>query len=395
VLDAAWWRRHAHLVRDPDDYVVLSLEPGTAREVAEPDATPVSQDEAASSGGVAHPGEPACGGLVNHERRVARLRGVAADAKAFGKAVPHVLLAGAERTLQATLARVIAAAAAKPLVEVAHPGSIDRLAAIGLLASLAEGTVLFVEEAQALPRPFLAVLLEALARGQLALELSDGARVRRFTLRLPAFTLVAGTPDAWAMPEALRACFGLRETLQFDRREVPAQPARPAPAAPTVEAPRRGAPAPTPATPGAGPNTRSSTRPTGGPVARPSQAMAFSAPTEARARRLDLDDAPRGLDGLGREAGVLPHHEQRFPAVLRTSPTPPPIASPPPVPEGAARGVAAQIRLGELERCPARWTRGGRLTTPPQLHRAPVHAAPGMGAAPNVRRGVPAVRSTP
>jgi hypothetical protein len=231
-VDASWWRRHAHLVRDRDDQGSLRFQPGAPLEMPGP--------------AVAPPAETAFEGLLGQEDLVARLRRMVEGSRRRGTALPHVLLAGPAGTDKTTLARGLAAAAGRPLVVVAASLVGDRAKLVRLLAGLSEGglsegSVLFLEEVNALSRPLLGILLQALSERRLTLVLSDGALTRHVTLTLPPFTLVAATTDESAIPRVLHSRFGLYEALLPHAEEVLAQVVRTAAAARGSQTSRSGA----------------------------------------------------------------------------------------------------------------------------------------------------------
>ncbi len=204
AVDAAWWRRHAHLVRERGEHGCLRFDGGDARSTPR---RPTSEPPA--------PMETAFAGLVGQDERVARLTRAAQGARARGKRFPHVLLTGPAGTGKSTLARGIAVAAGRPIAQVSAPLVTDRVTWVRLLAGLAEGSVLFLDEAHALPRAAARGVARshggasALAR---ALRRGDGRAAHR-AANCPSFTLVAATTDEGAIPPALRSRFGLRETL--------------------------------------------------------------------------------------------------------------------------------------------------------------------------------------
>jgi hypothetical protein len=177
-VDGAGWSRFAHLVQDLDEFGNLHFQPGTALHAREPGAAPFGLEEA----NVANLGD-----LTPH---VERLRNVPHGLRACNRLDPHVDIAGPAGTSKAALAQMVAAAAGRPLVLQAARRCADWATSMCLLAGLAEGSVLFLDNSQPLSAPLLATLLEALAHGTLSRTLCDGATQRRVTLRLPSFAIV-------------------------------------------------------------------------------------------------------------------------------------------------------------------------------------------------------------
>jgi hypothetical protein len=139
-VDASWWRRHAHLVRERGEHGSLRFEAGAPIDAPAPDVAPPA------------PVDTAFAGLLGQAERVARLTRVAEGVRARGKRFPHVLLTGPAGTGKSTLARGIAVAAGRSIAEVSAPLVTDR-ATWGPAGGLAEGSVLFLDEAHALRAP--------------------------------------------------------------------------------------------------------------------------------------------------------------------------------------------------------------------------------------------------
>ena len=363
-VDATWWRRHARLVRDRGERGNLSFTAGTPEEVPPPDVPALA------------PATEAFAGLVGQEERILRLRGTAEGVRGQGRRFPHTLLTGPAGTGKSTLARGIAVAAGQPLAEVSAPLLSDRATFLRFLAGVAEGSVVFLDEVHALPRPLLDALLEGMAEGRMSLVLSDGVRARHVTLRLPRFTLVAATTDEGAIPPALRSRFGLREILVHYSDGELADLVRKAAPKVGAEATEEGAL-----------RLAQASRGTPREALRLLDRVMDTAPTTGTLR-LDEACVERTLARLGYDEDGLDLLEQRYLEALRESPTPVPLSR-----LARVLGTTPQTLIEHVEpwlfRCGlVRMTPGGRTAAT----RARLVTTP--RGAPNVRHGAPRARRT-
>ena len=159
-------------------------------------------------------------GLVGRDDVLARLRTERDGSRALGEPFPHTLLTGAPGTGKTTLAAGLAACSSGHLVRTNGPLLQDTASLLRLLASLAEGDILFLDEVHAVPAPVLELLYQAMSERRLALTLHEGGRGRAqglekaITLALPPFTVLAATTVPSELDRAFVSRFGVREHLE-------------------------------------------------------------------------------------------------------------------------------------------------------------------------------------
>ncbi len=129
--------------------------------------------------------------------------------------IEHVLLSGAAGLGKTTLAHIIAQEMGTGIKVTSGP-AIERVGDLGsILTNLAEGEVLFIDEAHRLNKLIEEVLYPAMEDFKLDIIIGKGPSARTLQLDLPRFTLIAATTRPGLLSSPLRSRFGVTFRLDF------------------------------------------------------------------------------------------------------------------------------------------------------------------------------------
>ena len=133
--------------------------------------------------------------------------------------VEHILLCGAAGLGKTTLANIVAREMGVGLKTTSGP-AIERVGDLGsILTNLADGDVLFIDEAHRLNKLIEEVLYPAMEDFKLDIVIGKGPSARTLQLDLPRFTLVAATTRPSLLSSPLRSRFGITFRLDFYQPE--------------------------------------------------------------------------------------------------------------------------------------------------------------------------------
>ncbi len=137
-----------------------------------------------------------------------------------GDALDHVLLTGPPGLGKTTLANIVANEMSVPLKSTSGPVLEKPGDLAGLLTSLEEKSVLFIDEIHRLSPVVEEYLYSAMEDYKIDIMIDSGPNARTVQISLPKFTLVGATTRAGMLTAPLRDRFGIKVRLDYYEPEL-------------------------------------------------------------------------------------------------------------------------------------------------------------------------------
>lgn len=132
-----------------------------------------------------------------------------------GEPLDHVLLSGPPGLGKTTMAAILATELGVAMHSTSGPAVEKKGDLAGILTSIEEGDVLFIDEIHRLSAVVEENLYPAMEDFHIDVMIGDGPHARSLKLNLPRFTLVGATTRSGLLTSPLRGRFGIIENLEF------------------------------------------------------------------------------------------------------------------------------------------------------------------------------------
>ena len=153
--------------------------------------------------------------FTGQAKTVERLQIMVGAAKRRGDALNHILISGPPGLGKTTLSFILGNELGKNVRVTSGPVVEKAGDLAGLLTSLEEGDILFIDEIHRIPKTVEEYLYSAMEDFRLDIMIDQGPNARSVRLSIPRFTLVGATTRAGLLTSPLRSRFTLQTRLDY------------------------------------------------------------------------------------------------------------------------------------------------------------------------------------
>ncbi len=155
------------------------------------------------------------GDFTGQPKTVERLQVMVGAARRRGEPLNHILLSGPPGLGKTSLAFILGHEMGKAVRVTSGPVVEKASDLAGLLTSLEEGDLLFIDEIHRIPKTVEEYLYSAMEDFRLDIMIDQGPNARSVRLSIPRFTLVGATTRAGLLTAPLRSRFTLQTRLDY------------------------------------------------------------------------------------------------------------------------------------------------------------------------------------
>ena len=156
--------------------------------------------------------------FVGQAKTVERLKVMVGAARRRGDPLNHILLSGPPGLGKTTLSLILGAEMGKTVRITSGPVVEKAGDLAGLLTSLEEGDLLFIDEIHRIPKTVEEYLYSAMEDFRLDIMIDQGPNARSVRLSIPKFTLIGATTRSGLLTAPLRSRFTLNTRLDYYER---------------------------------------------------------------------------------------------------------------------------------------------------------------------------------